>query len=86
MAKIDTLKIYEAIKDNWTKDPSRAVVEAIEESLEEYHNGQKDVLATKSDIKDLEVKMKEQEVRIIRWMFAFWITQFIAILGILIAK
>ena len=79
MAKIDTLKIYEAIKDNWTKDPSRAVVEAIEESLEEYHNGQKDVLATKSGLKDLEVKL-------IRWMFVFWITQFIAILGILIAK
>ncbi|MEK7166978.1 MAG: hypothetical protein AAB732_01005 [Patescibacteria group bacterium] len=77
MAIINTLQIYDILKKTSLGEmESKAITKVIEKSFEEYKEEQKEFLVTKIDL-------KEVEVRLIRWMFIFWIGQIGAILGIL---
>lgn len=85
MAIINTLKIYEILKQKLPEEEAKLITEAIQLSLEEG----KDVLATKEDIaklrEELKVEIARTEARLIRWMFIFWATQLGGIIGILFA-
>lgn len=92
MATINTLKIYEILKQKLPEEEAKLITEAIQVSFKEG----KDVLATKEDIAKLREEVKEEistlrveiartEARLIRWMFIFWATQLGGIIGILFA-
>lgn len=85
MAIINTLKIYEILKQKLPEEEAKLITEAIQLSFEEG----KDVLATKEDIaklrEELKVEIARTEARLIRWMFIFWATQLGGIIGILFA-
>ena len=61
---------------------SSAVIRFIERKTENGFEARKDVLATKQDIAELEVKMALMESRLIKWMFIFLIGQAAAIISI----
>jgi len=72
MAIVNTLKIYEILKERLAEPEAKIITEAIEKSFEEA----KEILATKEDLTRL-------ETRLIRWMFIFWVVQIGVILSIL---
>ncbi len=43
----------------------------------------KDILATKQDIANLEVKLEKTRADIIKWMFLFWIGHLASLIAIL---
>lgn len=44
---------------------------------------EKDILATKQDIANLEIKIEKTRSDIIKWMFLFWIGQLASLIAIL---
>ena len=100
VAVINTLRIYEKLKEKFDEPQARAAVEAIERSFEEYRENQREFLATKEDLtrveaglredltretSQLELKIEQVRTELIRWMFIFWVGQFAAIVGTLTA-
>lgn len=85
MTIINTLKIYEILKQKLPEEEAKLITEAIQVSCEEG----KDVLATKEDIiklrGELKVEIIRTEAKLICWMFIFWATQLGGIIGILFA-
>jgi hypothetical protein len=43
---------------------------------------QKDILATKQDMSSMQSKIAETKSDLIKWMFAFWMGQILALLAI----
>jgi hypothetical protein len=76
MAVVNTLKIFELLKEKIPEPEAKIITEAIEKSFEEA----KEVLATKEDIRKLEEDMRKLEIRLIKWMFAFWAGTILTIL------
>jgi|GEM_PF-1716076 isocitrate/isopropylmalate dehydrogenase len=68
MALVNTLKIYEMLRPQFKDESAKTIAKAIENSLEEFHLGQKEVLATKEDL-------ATTKTEIIKWMFIFWVGQ-----------
>jgi len=58
-----------------------AFVKEIEFVVDNKFNDNKNILATKEDIYNLKVEMKEQKSEIIKWMFIFWASQIAATVG-----
>lgn len=78
VAVINTLRIYERLKERFKDEEAKAVVDVIEKAFEEYRENQKEFLATKEDLANLRAEL-------IKWMFIFWVGQFAAIVGTLTA-
>lgn len=47
MARVNTLKIYEALRPKLQEEPAKAITEVIEEALEEYQQNQKEFFDNK---------------------------------------
>lgn len=58
-----------------------AFIKEIEFVVDNKFNDNKNILATKEDIYNLKVEMKEQKSEIIKWMFIFWASQIAATIG-----
>jgi hypothetical protein len=56
MTIVNTLAIYEKLKEHFKEAGARALTEAIEGALQEYQEYQREFLATKEDIKDMATK------------------------------
>lgn len=54
---------------------TKEIIQTIEEVIDTKFTSEKDRLATKDDILELKIEMKEQKSEIIKWMFLFWIGQ-----------
>lgn len=91
--------MYEMLSEKVDEKTARAVSEAIEYALEENEMHQLNVLATKQDLRGLEVrfttemaelrvelndKISASKTEMIRWMFLFWIGQ-VAVMAALFA-
>lgn len=83
MAIVNTLKIFEELKSGLDEKQAKVVVEAIEKSLEEYKENQKEFLVTKTEFKEtianLRSELKEDianlRSELVKWLFIFWIGQ-----------
>ena len=79
MAIVNTLKIYETLKEKVPEEQAKVITEVIEKSFEENRENQKEFLATKEDlareISRLEIKIEQTKSELIKWMFIFCIGQ-----------
>lgn len=58
----------------------------IEQVIDNKFQNEKDCIATKDDILQLKIELKEQKSEIIKWMFLFWIGQIAVTLAIVFLK
>ena len=65
---------------------TKEIIQTIEEVIDTKFTSEKDRLATKDDILELKIEMKEQKSEIIKWMFLFWIGQIGVTLAIVFLK
>lgn len=76
---------------------AKAFVSEIELIVDNKFENKKDILATKADISNLELKiadlrtelkteMKEQKSEMIKWMFIFWVGQIATIIALIYLK
>jgi hypothetical protein len=83
---IDSLKIFETLKEHLPETQARTVTKAIQQADFEIGQDLRSVVtealrdcATKTDLAVLRTEIAEKmsalEVRMIRWMFLFWIGQ-----------
>jgi hypothetical protein len=77
------IELYEILKSKVGDKEAKALVEYVEATVEQKLEEKKDVLATKQDIANLELKIEQVRSDIIKWMFLFWIGQFAALIAVL---
>ena len=77
------LKVYKKFKTRPSEPEAAAILEYIDEKTEKKYEEKKDILATKEDITNLRVEMREIKADMIKWMFIFWIGQLVAIIAII---
>lgn len=80
---ITEIELYEALKEKLGAKEAKSLVEYVETRIEKKLEEKKDVLATKQDIANLEVKIEAVKSEIIKWMFLFWIGQLASLIAIL---
>ncbi|PKN00587.1 MAG: hypothetical protein CVU78_00495 [Elusimicrobia bacterium HGW-Elusimicrobia-2] len=83
MAYANTLKIFEALRPVFDEPKSKAIASAVESALETNNSSLLNEIATKDDLRKLEIKMEQVRTEIIKWMFIFWIGQFASITAVL---
>jgi len=82
MAIVNTLKIYETLKEKVPEEQAKVITEVIEKSFEENRENQKEFLVTKIEFKE---GLANLRVELIKWMFIFWAGQIGVITAILFA-
>ena len=76
---------YELIKSKLGAKEAEAVVEFVKAEVSKELDAQKNILATKTDVKELEVKIAQVQANLIKWMFVFWIGSVATLSGVMIA-
>jgi hypothetical protein len=69
-----------------SEEKTKEIIENIEAVIDNKFASEKDRLASKDDILQLKIEMKEQKSEIIKWMFLFWIGQIAVTLAVLYLK
>ena len=74
MASIN-INLYDTLRRelNLSEEKSRAITQAIEETVREDINSKDNMTATKLDIEQLRKEIADTKVNLVKWMFAFWI-------------
>ena len=85
MAYADTLKVFEVLRQKFDEPEARTIASAVETALETNNSALLDKVATKEDLANLRIELRETKSEIIKWMFIFWIGQFASIVGVLSA-
>jgi hypothetical protein len=82
MTASQSLNLYN-IAIRYFKNEADAIsfVKEIELVVDNKFEIQKDNLASKIDINNMRVEMKDQKSEIIKWMFIFWASQIAATIG-----
>lgn len=81
--QVAEIELYEILKEKIGEKEARTLVEYIEAKVEKKFEEKKDILATKQDIANLEIKIEKIKSDIIKWMFIFWAGQIGALIAIL---
>lgn len=77
------IELYEILKSKLGDKEAKTLVEYIEAKVSKELEEKKDILATKQDIANLEIKLEKTKSDIIKWMFLFWIGQLASLIAIL---
>ena len=89
MAYAASLKIFEILRLKFDEPQAKTIASAVETAVEtalETNNSELfKTVATKKDISDIRVEMREMKAELIKWMFIFWIGQFASVVGVLTA-
>lgn len=91
------IQLYELLKQKLGNKEAEAIVSFVDAKLKEADECNLKTVATKEDLKDLRLELKqdiagltlklsETKIDIIRWLFAFLIPLMLAILGLYIRK
>ena len=84
------IQLYEILKQKLGNKEAEALVEFVDNRLKESQECNLKKLATKEDMKDLDLKLSlkiaETKTDIIRWLFAFLVPLLLAILGLYLRK
>jgi hypothetical protein len=75
---VSEIKLYEILKLKLGDKEAEALVEFVESKLKDNDERNLQILATKDDIRKLDVKIAETRADLIKWMFIFWATQLVA--------
>jgi len=79
---VSEIQLYELLKSKLGEKEAGAFVEILERRVDRKFEENKDLLATKKDLADLRVEIKETKAEIIKWMFIFWIGQLASFIAI----
>ena len=77
------IELYEILKSKLGDKEAKTLVEYIEAKVSKELEEKKDLLATKQDIANLEIKLEKAKADIIKWMFLFWVGQLASLIAIL---
>jgi hypothetical protein len=84
------IQLYEILKQTLGNREAEALVGFVDSKLKEANEQNLKNLATKEDLKDVElklsVKISESKTEMIRWVSAFFVTTILAIIGLYIRK
>jgi hypothetical protein len=91
MTAAQSLKIYEILGRHFNNaEDARIVVTEIEEIIDAKSDNKRDVLASKEDILKLEnkieAKIAETKFDLIKWVFAFFASLAVMIVGLYLKK
>jgi hypothetical protein len=77
------LKVYEIFKNRLSEPEAATIIEYIDEKVEKKIEQKKEILATKQDVSELKLEIKENKADTIKWMFIFWVGQLAALITLL---
>ena len=77
------LTAYEIFKNKIGDAEAKIVMEYIEHTSETKFNVKRETIASKQDVLDLHVDLKETKAEMIKWMFIFWVGQLAAMITFL---
>lgn len=80
------IQLYEILRQKLGNAEAEALVGFVDSKLKATHEDNLKNLATKEDIKNVELKIAETKTDIIRWVFAFFIPLMLAIIGLYVRK
>jgi hypothetical protein len=80
---VSEIKLYEILKLKLGDKEVEALVEFVESKLRENNEKNLQILATKDDIRRLDIKIAETRADLIKWMFIFWMGQVAVMAGLL---
>ena len=86
MSAISSIDMYNILKVKLGESEAKALTEYVENRVEKNFEKEIDRIATKEDLLDLKVEMKDQKAEIIKWMFVFWIGQIAVTLALVFFK
>ena len=88
MNTISITKLYDLLSDKVGKETAENLTSFIEKKIKDEVENQSHILATKEDIRLLDIKIakldtkiSETKAELIKWMFIFWIGQVAATFG-----
>ncbi len=76
------INLYNHLKAKIGETETRELIEFIDFRSEEKRTNSDKILATKQDISDVRIEIKEAKTDMIKWFFAFFMTLIIMILGL----
>jgi hypothetical protein len=83
------LKVYDIFKTKIGDAEAKTIIEYFEAKAEEKYEQKKDVLATKEDVSNLEISLKNEihqlELRLVKQTYWINIVQFLATIGSILA-
>ncbi|MCW3088649.1 MAG: hypothetical protein JWQ78_2035 [Sediminibacterium sp.] len=84
------IQLYEILRQKLGNQEAEAIVGFVDAKLKESNDQHLKNLATKEDVKDVEMKLSlkiaETKTDIIRWVFAFFVPLLLAIIGLYVRK
>ncbi|MHB8262080.1 MAG: hypothetical protein ACYDEC_17615 [Bacteroidia bacterium] len=82
-----SFKIYELLNKHFKNEQdAKALVSEIENVIDAKVQAEKDRLATKDDINSVKLEIANTKVDIIKWVFAFFATLALMIMGLYFKK
>ena len=77
------IQLFQILKLKMGESEAEALVTFVDNKIKENNEANLKVLATKEDIANLKVEMKEMKAEMIKWMFIFWVGQLAATFGLI---
>ena len=77
------IQLFQILKLKMGEREAEALVTFVDNKIKENNEANLKVLATKEDIANLRVEMKEMKAEMIKWMFIFWVGQLAATFGLI---
>ena len=82
MSVISITKLYDLLSSRVGKETAENLTTFIEDKIKDELENKSQILATKEDLVKVELKISETKVDLIKWIFAFWITLALMIIGL----
>jgi len=88
MASISITQLYTLLSEKVGKETAENLTNYIEDKIKDEVKLQSDVLTTKQDLANIELKLSERigdtRTEMIKWMFIFWIGQVAVTFGFIL--
>lgn len=86
MSVISITKLYEILSSKVGKEVAENLTTFIEHKIKDEVENKSQMLATKEDIAATKEDITKAKIEMIKWMFAFWVTLVLMIIGIYLKK
>lgn len=86
MLSLNTIELYNLLRNKIGEKEAQAITEYISVQVEGKLAEKKDILATKEDIFQLRVEMKEQKADLLKWMIVLFAPFYIGMIVFLIKQ
>jgi hypothetical protein len=81
---VTRIDLFNVLKEKIGEQQAKRLTEYIEVKVEQKFESQKQMLATKEDVKNLEIKLAETKSDLLKWVFAMFVSLALMIVGLYI--